>query len=157
MSKYQKPPKPEEQVGGDHYSRLGVEPIQFIETNGLGYHEGNVIKYISRWRNKNGIEDLKKAKWYVDRLLALEEATQAEARLVLNEQIANDFFDAIEKCSRTTKAGKEVVTDTEQLLMDAARYFTECRPEGVCQAYVSNDCVKAHVNGEWLTFSEADC
>ena len=72
---YTAPVKPKEQVGGTHYSRLGIEPIQFIETNGLGYHEGNVIKYVSRWRNKNGIEDLKKAKWYIERLLELETST----------------------------------------------------------------------------------
>ena len=69
---YTRPSKPQEQVGGTHYSRLGIEPIQFIETNGLGYHEGNVVKYVSRWRNKNGLEDLKKAKWYIDRLIELE-------------------------------------------------------------------------------------
>ncbi len=69
---YKQPPKPAEQIGGDHYSRLGVEPIQFTEANGLGFHEGNIVKYISRWRNKNGIEDLKKAKWYIERLLELE-------------------------------------------------------------------------------------
>ena len=73
-NKYVAPPKPDEQVGGTHYSRLGIEPIQFIETNGLGYHEGNVIKYISRWRNKNGLEDLNKAKWYVERLIELEQS-----------------------------------------------------------------------------------
>ena len=72
MSTYQEPPKPAEQVGGDHYSKLTVEPIQFIETNGLGYHEGNVVKYVSRWRNKNGLEDLKKAQWYINRLIELE-------------------------------------------------------------------------------------
>ena len=65
-------PKPQEQVGGTHYSRLGIEPIQFTEANGLGFHEGNIVKYVSRWRNKNGIEDLKKAKWYIERLLELE-------------------------------------------------------------------------------------
>lgn len=67
------PPKPEAQVGGTHYSSLAIEPIQFIETNGLGYHEGNVIKYVSRWRNKNGIEDLRKAMWYIERLISIEE------------------------------------------------------------------------------------
>ena len=66
-------PKPDAQIGGTHYSRLGVEPIQFIESNQLGYHEGNVVKYISRWRNKNGLEDLNKAKWYIERLIAIVE------------------------------------------------------------------------------------
>lgn len=73
---YTAPAKPKEQIGGTHYSRLGIEPIQFIETNGLGYHEGNVVKYISRWRNKNGLEDLKKALWYVERLIELETQKQ---------------------------------------------------------------------------------
>ena len=75
---YNNPNKPAEQIGGTHYSRLGIEPIQFIETNGLGYHEGNVIKYVSRWRNKNGVEDLKKAKWYIERLLELETEEQPQ-------------------------------------------------------------------------------
>jgi hypothetical protein len=72
--------KPAEQVGGNHYSRLTIEPIQFIEANGLGYSEGNIVKYISRWKNKNGLEDLNKAKWYVERLIQVEEERLAENR-----------------------------------------------------------------------------
>ena len=68
----QVPTKPKAQVGGTHYSQLAIEPIQFIETNELGYHEGNVVKYVSRWRNKNGIEDLKKAIWYIERLITIQ-------------------------------------------------------------------------------------
>ena len=73
-------PKPNNQVGGDHYSRLAIEPIQFIEANGLNYCEGNAVKYISRWRNKNGLEDLNKAKWYVERLIQIEEQRLEEER-----------------------------------------------------------------------------
>ncbi len=71
------PTKPKAQVGGTHYSSLAIEPIQFIETNELGYHEGNVVKYVSRWRNKNGIEDLKKAQWYIERLITIEEEKES--------------------------------------------------------------------------------
>ena len=67
-------PKPAAQIGGTHYSDLSIEPIQFTEANGLGFHEGNVIKYISRWRNKNGLEDIRKALWYCERLLEVETA-----------------------------------------------------------------------------------
>jgi|11_taG_2_1085331.scaffolds.fasta_scaffold06655_3 hypothetical protein len=74
----QVPAKPKAQVGGTHYSRLAIEPIQFIETNQLGYHEGNVVKYVSRWRNKNGIEDLKKAIWYIERLITIEQENEKE-------------------------------------------------------------------------------
>jgi len=61
------------QVGGDHYSKMAIEPIEFIVQNGLGYIEGNVIKYISRYKNKNGLEDLKKARHYIDMLIEQEE------------------------------------------------------------------------------------
>ena len=64
----------ERQEGGFHY-QLPIQPVEYIYKNKLGYMEGNVIKYVSRWRNKNGIEDLKKAKWYIERLLELETST----------------------------------------------------------------------------------
>lgn len=62
-------PKPKLQVGGDHYESKKIQPIEFIEANNLGFHEGNAIKYIVRYKDKNGLEDLKKAKWYIDRLI----------------------------------------------------------------------------------------
>ena len=40
------------------------EAIKIIEALELGFHEGNTLKYLLRWRNKNGVEDLKKAAWY---------------------------------------------------------------------------------------------
>ena len=58
-----------EQIGGTHYSDLAIEPIDFITANNLGFCEGNVIKYVSRWKVKNGIEDLEKARWYIDFLI----------------------------------------------------------------------------------------
>jgi hypothetical protein len=56
-----------------HYTQGKVEVIDFIEDQNLCYHAGNVIKYVSRYRHKNGIEDLKKAVWYLNRLIKLEE------------------------------------------------------------------------------------
>jgi hypothetical protein len=50
-----------------------MEVITAIEGLGLDYHQGNVLKYVSRYRYKNGIEDLRKAKWYIDRLIYIEE------------------------------------------------------------------------------------
>ncbi|MCW1937533.1 DUF3310 domain-containing protein [Pseudomonas sp. MDMC_285] len=48
--------------------------MEYIHANGIGYFEGNVIKYVSRWRKKNGIEDLKKAKHYLELLIELEQS-----------------------------------------------------------------------------------
>jgi len=60
------------QVGGGHYKNLNIQPIEFIHANNLSYIEGCVIKYITRWRNKNGVEDLEKIKHYIDLLIDLE-------------------------------------------------------------------------------------
>jgi hypothetical protein len=56
-----------------HYTQGNMEVITAIEGMGLDYHQGNVVKYVSRYRYKNGIEDLRKAKWYIDRLIYIEE------------------------------------------------------------------------------------
>jgi len=61
-----------EQVGGGHYKDMVIQPVEFIHRNRIGYMEGNAIKYLCRWRSKNGIEDLKKAKHYIELLIALE-------------------------------------------------------------------------------------
>jgi hypothetical protein len=60
------------QVGGTHYKDMKIQPVEFIHANGIGYFEGNVIKYVARWRTKGGIADLEKARHYLDLLIDLE-------------------------------------------------------------------------------------
>jgi len=62
----------EQQVGGTHYKDMSIQPVEYIHANAMGYLEGNVIKYISRWRKKNGMADLEKARHYIDLLIQLE-------------------------------------------------------------------------------------
>lgn len=57
------------QVGGLHYKDKGIQPWDYIISNNLGYLEGNVVKYVSRWKDKNGLEDLQKARHYLDKLI----------------------------------------------------------------------------------------
>ena len=45
------------QEGGNHYKDMPIQPVEYIHANKLGYFEGCVIKYVSRWQKKNGIED----------------------------------------------------------------------------------------------------
>ena len=61
------------QVGGNHYSKLAIQPVEYINKNKLSYLQGNVIKYVTRYKDKNGIEDLQKAKHYIDLLIELED------------------------------------------------------------------------------------
>jgi len=56
------------QIGGDHYKSMAIQPIDFIEGNGLGWCEGNAIKYICRHKIKNGPEDIDKAIHYLQLL-----------------------------------------------------------------------------------------
>lgn len=62
------------QVGGDHYKRFNIQPIDFIMDNELDWCEANVIKYVTRWQYKNGIEDLRKAMHYLQLLIERENA-----------------------------------------------------------------------------------
>ena len=62
----------DKQVGGDHYKNLKIQPTEFILANEIPFCEGSIIKYISRWKNKNGIEDLKKVIHYAEILIANE-------------------------------------------------------------------------------------
>ena len=62
------------QHGGTHYKSKAIQPWDYIASNNLGYFEGNIVKYVSRWKEKNGVEDLKKARHYLDKLLELTEA-----------------------------------------------------------------------------------
>ena len=62
------------QVGGDHYKDMAIQPVEYIIKNNIPFVEGNVIKYVSRWRKKNGVQDLEKAKHLLDILIQNEKA-----------------------------------------------------------------------------------
>ena len=62
------------QEGGDHYAKRSIQPVQFILANDLPFIEGNVVKYVTRWRDKGGVADLRKARHYLDMLIENEEA-----------------------------------------------------------------------------------
>ena len=62
----------DKQVGGDHYKQFKIQPIEFCEINGLGACQSNIIKYVCRYKFKNGKIDLEKAKHCIDLLIELE-------------------------------------------------------------------------------------
>jgi hypothetical protein len=57
------------QVGGNHYKKYKIQPVEFIIKNNIGFVEGNIIKYVLRFKDKGGIADLKKAKHYIELLI----------------------------------------------------------------------------------------
>jgi hypothetical protein len=62
----------ETQVGGDHYKSKAIQPWDYIAGNNIGYLEGSIIKYISRHRDKGGLEDLQKAQHFLAKLIEIE-------------------------------------------------------------------------------------
>lgn len=69
----------------EHYQNE-IQAIDIIESHDLNFSEGNVIKYVLRWRKKGGVDDLKKAKFYLDRLIRRAEKVKME---VAEEAIKN--------------------------------------------------------------------
>lgn len=63
----------EVQFGGSHYKDKPIQPVEYIHANDMGFCEGNVIKYVTRWKEKNGVADLEKARHYLDILIQLEQ------------------------------------------------------------------------------------
>lgn len=74
---WQKVSPTDTQVGGDHYAKNKIQPIDFILANNLGWCEANAVKYLTRWQNKNGLEDLRKAKHYIELLIERVEKENA--------------------------------------------------------------------------------
>lgn len=67
------------QVGGNHYAKCAIQPIDYIMANKLDYLQGNVIKYVTRYKDKNGVEDLEKAAHYL-RIMIEREKQKDEAK-----------------------------------------------------------------------------
>jgi len=57
------------QVGGSHYKKYKIQLVEFIVKNNIGFCEGNIIKYVLRFKEKGGVQDLEKAKHYIELLI----------------------------------------------------------------------------------------
>jgi hypothetical protein len=69
----------DKQVSGNHYKNKGIQPIVYIHANDLGFCEGNVVKYVTRHKEKNGAADIRKAIHYLELLLELDYPTDKTA------------------------------------------------------------------------------
>ena len=60
------------QHGGKHYKEKGIQPIEYANANELSFFQGNVVKYVTRYKDKKGVEDVKKAIHYLQMILEFE-------------------------------------------------------------------------------------
>lgn len=72
------------QVGGDHYKRFIIQPVEFCYHNEIPYLEATAIKYLCRWRDKGGLQDLQKAKHFIDLLIDFETVKEDEFNVLDN-------------------------------------------------------------------------
>ena len=80
-TEHMKPEQPnanERQVGGDHYKGKPFEHWDVVIEHDLDYFQGQVTKYLMRWKKKNGLEDLMKARHYLDKYIEAVEAGKVE-------------------------------------------------------------------------------
>lgn len=93
----ERPSTPEEaalntQVGGSHYRKMRIQPIEYCEANELGACESAIVKYISRWESKGGLQDLEKIKHYVDLLIETREKYPRDMnQSASNQSAANEL------------------------------------------------------------------
>jgi len=69
----------DKQVGGSHYTDMAIQPAEYITRNGIGFLAGNAIKYVSRYQNKGGTEDLRKAIHCIELLIEMTEDSKQDA------------------------------------------------------------------------------
>jgi hypothetical protein len=63
----------DKQVGGNHYRALAIQPWEIIDALSLDFYDGNALKYLLRWRDKGGVQDLKKAIHYIEHQIEKQE------------------------------------------------------------------------------------
>ena len=98
----------DKQEGGSHYKDMAIQPVEFIVANNIPFREANVIKYVSRWQDKGGLEDLQKARHYLDMIIEdVEPETEKfpEGLGPKNEYVENYGFGINIKGARLVASG----------------------------------------------------
>lgn len=76
------------QIAGTHYKKNGIQPWDYIIANNIGYLEGSAIKYITRWKDKNGIDDIRKAIHFLEKLIETEIGAPAHPGVVQRSHLS---------------------------------------------------------------------
>jgi len=90
------------QIGGDHYRNKSVQPWDYIAANNLNYFEGCIVKYVSRWQEKGGVSDLKKAAHYLQKLIEIQDAGQKETAPFRTSQEVRERSSTSHLCTEST-------------------------------------------------------
>lgn len=97
------------QVGGQHYKRQRIQHWDYVIANDIPYMEAQIIKYVSRWRNKNGLQDLEKALHFLQKLLEVEACTSAPDAKPCD--CHSDDVNNVEESNTTTCQAEKISTE----------------------------------------------
>lgn len=97
------------QHGGNHYNNKAIQPWDFILANKIGFLEGTAIKYLTRWREKNGILDLQKAIHFIEKLIESETANRGSGETVIPDTASNDTPTKFEVDQRLVQKAREAI------------------------------------------------
>jgi len=96
-----------------HYTQ-GIECINYILSHKMNYMEGNIIKYVTRYKDKGGVEDLKKAQWYLSRLIENCVPEVQELEQEHHDEIVRETADAVrDECRRCGNAAPDWIYDAD--------------------------------------------
>lgn len=132
-------------INPDYYRKGGVETYDFIKAKELGFEAGNIVKYVVRYKDKGGLVDLRKAAWYLERLIV--EAMIAEGEFAEPDAEPDDELvfvddwtsmnDHVQEAEAEEEARQERERQNrEELLASLARHHAgdcKCRPDGRTQ------------------------
>lgn len=107
-----------EQVGGNHYKELVIQPAEYCQKNNLNFCESSVIKYVTRHRNKNGIQDIKKAIHFLNLLIEYEYSdnkTIVDSHIIDQDLSLITLDSGIQFCT-------DIQTDSNMNSIDAHNY-----------------------------------
>jgi len=112
------------QVGGTHYEKCGIMPTTYIRANNLDFFEGNIVKYITRHKDKNGAEDIKKVIHYAEMILEDVYGILPEAKIKENGDVVME--------ERESSASQEsLLPEASMTIEDAIKAFrARLRREG---------------------------
>jgi hypothetical protein len=115
------------QISGNHYKGKPLQVWDFVAANNLGYFEGNIVKYVSRWKDKGGVDDLRKAKHYIEKLIELETQVKDEykgERLILPKDDGSLWLEWDgDPCPLELETKVEVILMNEQVSSGTAGEF----------------------------------
>jgi len=94
-------------VGGSHYQQLDPAPWDVVLAWKLGYLEGTALKYIARWRDKNGIEDIRKAIHFLEKLVEVETANAKSKEVLRTDYFRNQLRGVGWDCDSTVSGSSD--------------------------------------------------